>query len=524
MLRSSFGRQELEGVYSYIAEGLKLEAAEVALQEYCAVADYYIAGNMRAWLSLSREDKMRWVRSDACVHIQTMPPSSWKATALTYGLAEIVFPGKDSELLPSLSIRPMCTLVAREIEKLLSSEELMPCSAVNESPLKRSVKREVEDASLPPAKAARAEDQRCAGDVAATNHSKPVKSEPGLGCRSTQPTKSKPCANVAAADVEKALFAGAPYSQITRECLSYGQVLRGIIAVCKLWFKSNWHEQVAVVNGGCEASARLLSVQTKPDLLIALLYSDQHWALMAVSRSPDEAVAVIYDGLQPASNDHSRICRDHAQALLAHLDEIGWLPANAEVTLQKARVPAQNESWSCGHRAIITSDLIFAELASSGQLPLHIPDVNLGQAHIQELVDCAARCERVKKEKADQREQEEATPAPCTPKRRPRPVDMETPSSRGTSSSCRVGVRPSRRKKAAPGRAKQGSVDKAKQGKLELEQGKKVAQEAGVTTAAFQKEHQKHIVALPPQLACGLVRKLSCWVSGALCCIVLHYL
>ena len=485
----------------------RLEAAEVALQEYCAVADYYIAGNMRAWLSLSREDKMRWVRGDACAHLQSMPPSEWKNTAMSDGLQEIVVPGPDSNLLPSLSIRPMCTLVAGEIEKLFSSGDLMePSSTVSETSLKRSVKREVDPGYLPPAKAARVEDQ--AGDVAAGK----VKSEAGHGCTSAPPARRQPCANVSAAEVEKALFAGAPYSQIARECLSYGQVLRGITAVCKLWFKSNWHEKVAVVNGGCEASARVLSMQTQPDLLIALLYSDQHWVLMAVNRSPDEAVAVVYDGLQPASNDQSRICRDHAQALLAHLDEIGWLPANSEVTLQKARVPAQNESWSCGHRAIITTDLAFADMSSLGKLPLEIPDENLSEVHIQELVDCAARCERVKQEKDAQHEQEEP---PCTPKRRPRPVEMETPSSRGTSSSCRVGVRPSRRKKAAPERAKKASVNKAKQAKLELDQGKKLAEDAGLTTAAFQKEHQKHIVAWR---VASFVAVKSIWLHLALFC------
>eukprot|EP00439_Symbiodinium_sp_Y106_P070695 s1368_g12.t1 len=422
-------------------------ATEVSLTEYAAVMDYYRDGQIRqAWRALDATAKRSFARDNAVEYLKAQPASAWTQHASEcFGLDVPVLAAA-----PAMSLSAASAKLAEDISAFLA--EPAPEQAEDSSePAGAGVKREIEEAASVPSKK-----MRC----------------------------------VSTADVEAALAAGAPYSQIRAECLNYGQVLRGMICVCKVWYKDEWTDGVAVLNGGSEQRSKLLSLQGKAMTVLVLLYSDQgdggHWALLAARRS-NQQEAVLYDGLPQST--HATVIRDHAESIVTYLMDEAWLSRTVKVHV--AKVPLQGDTFSCGHRCILAADHILQHVAAHACLPREIASEDLGPQHVEMLILTAARCARVKQEAQIKRE---AAAAPSTPKRRKKPeADMETPPSQGSSVSERVGVRPSRRKQqAASTRGRPKLSDK----QLQLQQytaGLDIAKKTGVTVGVFQKAHQAHI-------------------------------
>ena len=441
--RQSAGDTALQEMYSCRA-CLPLDLCESAgttsLTEYVAVMQYYKDGQVRqAWCALDAASKRRWALDDPVQHMRAQPASAWTQHAACFGL--------DVPAATSLSA-PVARL-AEDIRARLTEPEHQPAESRCEA-ARAGVKREREEAAS---------------------------------------VDSKRVRYVSASDVEKALAGNVPYTQIRAECLNYGQVLRGMVQVCRVWYKDAWTEGVALLNGGCEQQSLLLRLQDRAMTVLILLYSDQgdggHWALLAARRGNQEE-AVLYDGLPHST--HAKVIRDHAQGMVTYLRDEEWL--SHSVKLEVAKVPLQGDAFSCGHRCIVSADHILQHVAAHACLPREIAAENLGPQHVELLIKTAANCARVKQEA---QAKHDPAAAVRTPERRKRPPpDMETPPSGGSSVAERIGVRPSRRHQT-PGSA--SSAPKHRQQELmdkHHKDGLEIAQKTGVTSGHFQKVHWSH--------------------------------
>ena len=134
-----------------------------------------------------------------------------------------------------------------------------------------------------------------------------------------------------------------------------------------------------------------LAFQLAAPLICGLVYSENHWAVLAASRRSGSAM--VYDSLP------NQTCYDHACAFLTHLQEQSLMPAN--VQLLRATVPRQTNNWSCGHRSVLAMDAAMEALHESKPLPQKIGDDRISEAHIGCLLQSSQRHEALKRERED---------------------------------------------------------------------------------------------------------------------------
>ena len=139
--------------------------------------------------------------------------------------------------------------------------------------------------------------------------------------------------------------------------LDYVQVLRSCVSVATLHHGESWPAHLAIVDAG---NTETLRDQMSAHLVAAVLYSRDHWSLLAVRRNQD---VVLYDGLPAAG------LQGHAGALLLHLQEVGWWDGKASPKLRVATVPKQPDTWSCGHQVALTLDFVIHAVEADGKLP-----------------------------------------------------------------------------------------------------------------------------------------------------------
>ena len=192
------------------------------------------------------------------------------------------------------------------------------------------------------------------------------------------------------------------YTPFTKDPCDIGQIMRGLIAVCRLWKGDTWTRKIAICDGGNEERSCLLGLQPDASVLLCVLYSPSHWVLLVATRpvqgsSPAHPAraCVLYDGKE------DKVCRDAAEAFRCHLLAVRWMQDPGPLVVASTR--RQDDAWSCGHRVVVAADLVLARLFEDGCLPavLHGPT----EQEIRVLLDTAAKCARMKRE----REQEAAS-------------------------------------------------------------------------------------------------------------------
>ena len=335
-----------------------------------------------------------------------------------------------------------------------------------------------------------------------------VKQEPGA-----PPAVHRP---LLARELEEMLFAHCQYTPIEARPMDYAQVLRGLLALAREWYGQEWPERVAIVNASEEESRRVLLLQQQPELILALVLSATHWALLAVDTRSQEAV--IYDGLGDAT------CLDAAHALLHHLHASGRVAR--PVRLQQAFCPAQPDSWSCGHRAVLYADAVLdfrshLRAASRGPcLPTVLTEEMVNSKLVMALVDRSAKCRQAKKERDEaaalnctvdshlHHDHDVQDSAPCTPPARKRAascLDMSPGSSPATPPKKSPAV------KKVPRRAQAAKAPKASDQAKPTVQSKKLDEAAsecrrkaledleqkGASHKIFQKRHYAESIQPP---------------------------
>ena len=175
--------------------------------------------------------------------------------------------------------------------------------------------------------------------------------------------------------LEDLLVRGTAFAPLTESRLDYGQVLRACIAIFREVHGEMWPRHVGLL-----ITSQDLQPQMHAPLMLCVLYSRDHWALLACHRQSNQAV--FYDGLSNST------CWDHALAMVQLLHDEGWFLCESRPALVQAEVPQQEESWSCGHRVIIVTDVLM-DLKGAQRLPLHIGHADLSRDNIRVLCEHA---------------------------------------------------------------------------------------------------------------------------------------
>ena len=127
-------------------------------------------------------------------------------------------------------------------------------------------------------------------------------------------------------------------------------------------FGDVWPRHVAILTSSNAESLQLINVQTQAKLIISVLCTQSHWAVLFCRRHQQKAVVV--DGLA------KKEIMDQAMAMILHVAD-HW---QTQLELSVANVPKQIDGWSCAHRVIAASRAALALcLRHSATWPPELP-------------------------------------------------------------------------------------------------------------------------------------------------------
>ena len=293
-------------------------------------------------------------------------------------------------------------------------------------------------------------------------------------------------------ELDNLLAKDQPRQALGKHMLNYVQVLRGMLGAGYSVRGDSWIGKIAVVNCGEEAWTQCLRHQFQATALLGLIYSRSHWALLAVdNRDRAAPAAYVYSGITDA------VCEDHALSFIKYLVEYDWLDREAPV--QRAAVPSQGDSWSCGHRCILAADAVFCVLFKDQPLPSLLQESHISSKLIDALLGLSKRPRvdaghswwaKASAPAAENNAPDKAPPSPCTPARKRKPkFEATSPAADSQASTPRALVSRSTGSKAGivAGKAKLEKTRKAE--KARIAEGTEIAKGAGVTHSKFQKDH-----------------------------------
>ena len=155
------------------------------------------------------------------------------------------------------------------------------------------------------------------------------------------------------AELEQHLLKGYSNRPFTSDLSDLGQVLHGLVAACRRQLR-DWGEHVGILQAGSEQHDGSLSLQMHASTLLCILHSPQHWSLLVLHRPrKGRTEACIYDGRV------DKVCQDSAHAFLVSLQGRGWMPEES-LSPVTATCSKQTDSWSCGHRLVLTADMVLS--------------------------------------------------------------------------------------------------------------------------------------------------------------------
>ena len=193
---------------------------------------------------------------------------------------------------------------------------------------------------------------------------------------------SRPDQNSQDAAVEVSLLR--PYPDcapaVEQQC-HIGHLVHGFVKLAR-WFCSTrpWSKCIRIVDA---SSGHKPFVQGQPcsqSIILGILCSESHWALAA--SFPKHAMTILFDGKD------NPIIATRAQKWTESLESV--LGSSTRFKLHKAVVPWQDDTWSCGHRALLAANFVlhwYFELSCPGDFPLDLPEDTFSTVKIQQVCD-----------------------------------------------------------------------------------------------------------------------------------------
>ena len=328
-------REDWQQMFQHLPVSLRVSFCEMSMIEFTSLMRYILNGNTHPWPLLSSEAVHRHVCLDFRAYLDGVEDTVWRAHLPAYGW-----------------------LVLTDPEHVHRGE----CTEAQASFL-RNCAEAFQRCNLP----GHAWASFFAQDSSADRRAEPedvnvqtVKTEPVEP--PNKKIKQEPLEAISARELEAHLTKGSLCKAPGRERCDLAQVAYGVLAACQHWGKELWNKRFGVVNVGNEERGQLLRRQLHVQTCFGIVYSPSHWCLLVLHRPPaSPPIACLYDGLASA------VCADSAKAFLYHAENVGWTQSPLSLTV--ARVGSQPDAWSCGHRAIITANLVLAHLDRFGTLP-----------------------------------------------------------------------------------------------------------------------------------------------------------
>ncbi|CAK9026036.1 Myeloid leukemia factor, partial [Durusdinium trenchii] len=135
-------------------------------------------------------------------------------------------------------------------------------------------------------------------------------------------------------------------------------VMWGIVGELKRHFGSTWPEEAVVLDFSQTERLDLVSLQGCPKLIVVLLYTADHQALMVIRACEWEAL--LLDGKWDSDLERAadRACKGVMKAYRRMYPKLDLYMR----TMLPSGLPAQQDNWSCGHRMV----LLLAALLDDG--------------------------------------------------------------------------------------------------------------------------------------------------------------
>ena len=164
-----------------------------------------------------------------------------------------------------------------------------------------------------------------------------------------------------------------PYTMNRRSSL--GQIMHGLAhSVSQHWGK-HWAQDIALMSWSQAQRHDPVSMMKYMRVALVVLHTETHWALLIFLRA--KSLAVTYDG-----QSHQEIL-DLTLTLGQYFEE----ELGGQVATQFARVPPQEDAWSCGHRCVLHAEHALKFLAKKKwiELPLDVPKNAVSEDKFQSL-------------------------------------------------------------------------------------------------------------------------------------------
>eukprot|EP00435_Cladocopium_sp_Y103_P049707 s221_g15.t1 len=157
------------------------------------------------------------------------------------------------------------------------------------------------------------------------------------------------------------IYEWGPYRLNVR--ISLGQIMHGLAHVVTQHWGEHWAQDITLLSWSQAQRHDPVSLMKYMRVALVVLHTETHWALLIFLRG--KSLAVTYDG-----QSHKEIL--DLSLTLGHYfeEELG-----GQVKAQFARVPPQEDEWSCGHRCVLHAEHALKFLAKNKwtDLPLEVP-------------------------------------------------------------------------------------------------------------------------------------------------------
>eukprot|EP00434_Breviolum_minutum_P032853 symbB.v1.2.029056.t1/scaffold3142.1/size62523/1 len=162
-----------------------------------------------------------------------------------------------------------------------------------------------------------------------------------------------------------------------------GQLFHGGASVgYKLWGEK-WPRYFAFFDGLSEAHQGRLDLHHRAEVICGIVHTDWHWACFFYKLGTQKVL--ISDGLK------NQQILDAVISVMHHIAQHPWFQRNPELASSPPDpmfmlVPMQEDTWSCGHRVILSMLAVLEHYKQHGELPDALSEDDISYELIKQLV------------------------------------------------------------------------------------------------------------------------------------------
>ena len=223
------------------------------------------------------------------------------------------------------------------------------------------------------------------------------------------PLPAETLSSEACADIQSGILRPWPTAPLKPDSkLHWGALLHHLVAAAADLKGHCWPEHICILCSSSAESLSLVDMQANAQIVLAVLCTESHWALLACRRNEEEAL--LFDGLQ------KKDILAEAEAFLLYLSTV-W---KQEMDIRIMPLE-QKDDWSCGHRVLLAVRLLLRE----NTWPPALAADALGLSAVLDM--CAPNDGRPCMEKGMQKAVQKHGPAMTSPNQKRKKPPVEPP-------------------------------------------------------------------------------------------------